>query len=58
MTARAAFKQADVTRAINGVKAAGLDVARVEIESGRIVVLVGEAARERRNPLDRLHRAA
>ena len=58
VTARAAFKQDDVTRAIKGVRAAGLDVARVEIQEGRIVVLIGEQANANEpNPLDRLHAA-
>lgn len=55
VTARAAFKQDDVRRAIGGVKAAGFNVARVEIEDGRIVVVIGEPGRERRNPLDKLY---
>lgn len=59
MTARAAFKQADVKRAVNGVKAAGLPVAGVEFNDHGFRVLVGEpdAAKARRNPLDRLHAA-
>lgn len=41
MSARPArFKQVDVTRACNGVKAAGFPVSRVEIDaSGKIVIL-------------------
>lgn len=38
MTAPATFKQSDVTRAAKGVVAAGLDVVRVEIQGGKIVV--------------------
>lgn len=55
MTVRAAFKQDDVRRAVNGVKAAGLPVSRIEVESGRIVVIVGEPGKERANPLDKLY---
>ena len=58
MTARAAFRQDDLTRAVRGVEAAGLKVARVEVEQGRIVVVVDEAAAaNKKNPLDRLYAA-
>lgn len=43
MSARAAFKQADVERLINGVKAAGLPVAKVVYEGGKVEVVIGEA---------------
>ncbi len=56
MTARAAFKQADVTRALRGVAAAGLQVAKVVVEpSGQIVILTGAndgAEKAERNPWD------
>jgi hypothetical protein len=55
VSARAAFKQDDVKRAVNGVVAAGLSVSRIEVEAGRIVVIVGEPGKERVNPLDRLY---
>lgn len=58
MTARAAFKQADLERACKGVKAAGFPVARVVIVEGRIEVIVGEPESDGapvKNPLDRLH---
>ena len=58
MTARAAFKQSDVTRAIAGAKAAGLAVERVVVEAGRIEIIIGgEGNTNRKNPLDRLHAA-
>ncbi len=58
MTARAAFKQADVTRAIAGAKAAGVAIDRVVVEAGRIEIIIGgEGSAARRNPLDRLHAA-
>jgi hypothetical protein len=38
------FRKSDVTRAIKATKAAGEDVARVEIgPDGRIIVIVGKA---------------
>lgn len=58
MTARAAFKQDDVARACRGVTAAGLKVARVEVQAGRIVVIVDEdAVANKGNPLDRIYGA-
>jgi hypothetical protein len=55
VTARATFKQDDVARAVKGVKAAGLPVARVVVLDGRIEVIVGEPdSTEIGNPLDRL----
>ena len=56
MTSRAAFKQDDLTRAIKGVRAAGLEATRIEIEGGRIVIMFDGQVNER-NPLDRLHAA-
>ncbi len=47
MTARpATFRQADITRAVKGARAAGLSVAKVEVDNGRITVIAatGEAA--------------
>jgi hypothetical protein len=44
MSRAAAFKRTDVTRATRAVLAAGLNVARVEIEKdGRIVVVPGKS---------------
>ena len=58
MSAKAPFRQADVERACKGVTAAGLRVARVVVEQGRIEVIVDEeAAANRRNPLDKLYAA-
>jgi hypothetical protein len=39
------FKQTDLTRALKGARAAGMEIARIEIEKdGRIVVVPGEIA--------------
>ena len=37
-----AFKEADVTRAIKAARKAGLEVARVEVENGKIVIVAGK----------------
>jgi|HubBroStandDraft_6_1064221.scaffolds.fasta_scaffold2399177_2 hypothetical protein len=39
------FRQSDVTKAVKGVVAAGVEVARVEVDrDGRIVVVAGKPA--------------
>jgi hypothetical protein len=41
------FKQADVTRAVKAVVAAGVDIARVEIDkSGKIVIVTNRSPSE------------
>jgi hypothetical protein len=39
---RVPFKKTDVKRAVSGVTACGLKVARVEVEGGKIVVFTGD----------------
>jgi hypothetical protein len=52
--APANFRQADVTRALRAAKAAGVDIARIEIaKDGRIVII---AAGDRLVPQDDLDR--
>jgi hypothetical protein len=42
---RLKFRQRDLTRAVRGARAAGLSVAKVEIDAdGRIVIVVGTPA--------------
>ena len=36
------FRQSDVTRAVRAITKAGVDIARVEIEGGKITVIVGK----------------
>ena len=43
---RASFSQRDVTRALKAVHAAGDDVARVEIEREKIVLVLGKQPAE------------
>jgi len=39
-----AFKQSDITKAVRAVVAAGIEVARVEVDkAGKIIVVAGEA---------------
>ena len=41
------FRQSDVTRAVKAVAAAGVNIARVEIDkSGKIVIVTGDAKAE------------
>jgi hypothetical protein len=37
------FRQGDVTKALKGAQKAGMEVQRVEIEAGKIVVFAGKA---------------
>ena len=57
VTAPARFRQSDLRRAAAGVKAAGLPIARIEVDTnGKFVVIVGEPEAEASgaNPLDRI----
>lgn len=59
MTARAAFKQADLLRALKCAEQAGLPVARFEINDNGIAIIVGEpekaATTKRRTLADKLY---
>jgi len=48
----AAIRQAEIARAVRGVAAAGLNVVRVEIEGGKVVVYTGEALTPEESPLE------
>lgn len=56
MSSRATvFKQADVTRAVKGVQNAGLEVARVQVDPGGVIVVVaGKADGGSSNSMDQL----
>ena len=56
MTARSRFSQADITRAIKGAVAAGMQVGTVRVSpAGEIIVYAkGEDQAPRTNPLDDL----
>src|SRR5262249_37115659 len=52
------FRQTDVTRALKAVTAAGIEVARIEIDrNGRIVIIPGKPTSEEANEWDRAYGA-
>lgn len=59
MTARAAFKQSDLDRALKCAEARGLTVARIDVNDNGVSIVIGEpeSVKAKRNPLDRLHAA-
>jgi len=42
--APATFKQSDLVRALKAARAAGVDIARFEIENGKIIIVTGKPA--------------
>jgi hypothetical protein len=46
------FRQSDLTRAVKALRAAGVDIVRVEIEHDRIVVVAGTPATTAEAALD------
>jgi hypothetical protein len=55
--ASAPFRQADVTRAIKGAVAAGVDISRIEIDAaGKIVIVPGKPTEVPATPVDELDR--
>lgn len=57
VTARVAFKKADLDRALECVERRGLTVARIDLNDNGASIVIGEPERRKRNPLDRLHAA-
>ena len=56
MTKPVRFTKADIKRTVDGIVAAGLNVAGVEVNDNGFIVLVGEAVtRKRRNLADELY---
>ena len=55
MTARAAFKQGDLRRALAVAKAEGYAVSSIEVNDNGCVLVIGEPGKARKNPLDDLH---
>jgi hypothetical protein len=51
--ARSAFRQQDVTRAVKAVVAAGVGIARVEIDKEGKITIIAATAAEPENDLDR-----
>lgn len=58
MQSRSSVKQVEVTRAVAGAKAAGLEVERVEVDpiNGKVVIHAKGAPGASGNPWDALHR--
>jgi len=46
MTRGARFRQADIARAVKGAKAAGVSVAKIEIDTDGRIVITSEVPRE------------
>ncbi len=52
----ASWRKVDVTRAITAASAGGMNVGRVEIENGRIVLVAAQAGQSAESELDRWER--
>jgi hypothetical protein len=48
---RPAFRQAEITRAVKGARAAGLAIGRVEIDADGKIVLIAAAEKEPEKPI-------
>lgn len=53
---QATWRKVDVTRAILAARAGGLDVGRIEIENGRIVIISASESSGAETELDRWER--
>ena len=50
----ATFRQADITRAVKGARAAGVDITQVEIDKdGRIILVAAKSTDETLNGVER-----
>lgn len=52
MAKATSFKKIDVTRAIEAVRAGGVQIGRIEIEQGRIIIVPDNGAKQSENALD------
>lgn len=53
MARATSFRKSDITRAIEGARAGGLPVGRIEIEGGKIIIVAASEAAASENDLDK-----
>lgn len=52
MSRPAAIRKVQIERAVKGVLASGLDIARIEVEGGKLVIYTYEGAAHQESPLE------